>query len=426
MASLVLPGLLRAADVPVHTTIHATTAARSCVIFVGADLAVEADGRFWPIDGVEGSALVSQAGEIPTRIPLDRKAFSFTFEPVLKVSAQSAQILDWKNEPTYSVARDPGRRWLASQALAATSTMDSARTANILAAREAAASDQRAAVMNDTTAPAGTQQGTLAEIDGRAAQDTAPDVSTPDLQVGDADDPEFKRSRAQQVANADEETDVATRTGDYDALEVSFRIVTAQPLVAPYAIAVVEYYRPDPNDPRRYRRVLAENLPKNVLKQTAGEQVVRLRRSGFPIGYRLSTVSLHLYDQGREVATNLSERRTPVTRTEAIQFIVVDHVARHRDANAPVELIEAFVEPSAQARLQARAGSTRAGGGGTAYVRVSRDGVPEGVFRDSLCAQPWPDPAATRDLLTLRFKPEVVAGKAVSAVAVLRLCAPAD
>jgi len=56
---------------------------------------------------------------------------------------------------------------------------------------------------------------------------------------------------------------------------------------------------------------------------------------GFPAGAELEGYRVALYSNSQEVATNLSARRTEVTRDEALIFLITDYLAGHPGATLP-------------------------------------------------------------------------------------------
>ncbi|MCF3651669.1 hypothetical protein [Synoicihabitans lomoniglobus] len=385
-------------------SIQQTVASRSApdsrpyLLFLGADLAVKAEDTWWKIDGVERDWFLSHVGELPTRIPMNRPGFEFTFEQALKVSANLATLGDVVAKSDYTRLNDPGRRWLESQALAISGIDAEVNAATRKLRALNAAAEQRQAVLNNPNSDPLVVAAVLQE----PAPDTAGamrDLSTAVQGMGSEQfDPSFYARRKAETEGSGEQ---------HDALRLRFTLSPRHDLVDPYALIYVEFAVADPAEFRAHRRVFAEPLR----PMTAGETAkVDLLKGGFPPGFTFDHVRVHLFDAGREVPTNQSERRTPVTREETFQFLVLDHVSRHRTAksDAPAELMKELLTPEGRAALNAL--------DVVCFGRVTADGRLAGLFHDAAGTRPWPDADTGAALQDLRFKPTVVAGEAVATI----------
>src|SRR5690606_11046771 len=62
---------------------------------------------------------------------------------------------------------------------------------------------------------------------------------------------------------------------------------------------------------------------------------VRILQAGLPAGFELIDTDIYLFNRGEEIATNLSERRIDLTLEEVRQYLMLDHVANHRNETLP-------------------------------------------------------------------------------------------
>lgn len=62
---------------------------------------------------------------------------------------------------------------------------------------------------------------------------------------------------------------------------------------------------------------------------------LEMTRSGLPEKFEVISVDLHLFREGHELATNLSEKQLPLTKEEALQYLAVDRMAQHRGETLP-------------------------------------------------------------------------------------------
>jgi hypothetical protein len=139
-------------------------------------------------------------------------------------------------------------------------------------------------------------------------------------------------------------------------------------------------------------------------------RTVTVRQGGFPPGYELVRSEVHLYAEGKEIGTNVAERSLRLTREEAHQYLVMEHIAGHKGDTLPpamaLGLTVADLAPSVDAaRLQ-----------DVIYVKVNAEGVPLGAFHDADLIKPA-GPAVERLVAVARFLPALRRGKAVDGVA---------
>lgn len=135
---------------------------------------------------------------------------------------------------------------------------------------------------------------------------------------------------------------------------------------------------------------------------------------GFPAGAELKGYRVALYSEGQEIATNLSSRRTEVTRDEAVMFLVVDYIAKHPNETrppAPILMVprSAFVAQVGSAPLDQ-----------VIYARVGKDGRIIRLSTDAAGVSMLPStlsPAIDK----IAFVPALEKGKPVEGVAKLKL-----
>jgi len=194
-------------------------------------------------------------------------------------------------------------------------------------------------------------------------------------------------------------------------MEVSFDVTSPQPLTDAYVVVLARYH--DPAQPKDTARnwICAESLG----RVTDPPRRVHILQGGFPRGFELEQVTVHLFDHGRETASNVAERRIALTRDEAFQFMVVDYFATRKDATLPPTLAMGRLSTERRARLSA--GEL----GQTYFVRVNKDGLPRGAFRDEACTRRADGAALDAVFADGRFRPALVKGQPVDGVARMSL-----
>jgi hypothetical protein len=214
-----------------------------------------------------------------------------------------------------------------------------------------------------------------------------------------------------QVYNMDAQSVVAGVNASremYDAIRLSFEVTSEKDLAQPYyaVIALLRERDSKPGQVRKWAYVkslgpMSAGVPKNVM----------VYRGGLPPGYIIEGCEVHLYNEGEEVATNLSRKRVPLTDDEALQFRIIEYVGANKGRTLPAT--PATTTLAREVRMSLTADQL----GGTCYVRVARDGRVAAAFHDAAGRQPLHDPALESALQTLRFKPALEAGKPVESIA---------
>jgi len=196
-------------------------------------------------------------------------------------------------------------------------------------------------------------------------------------------------------------------TGD-NALDIACELSTPRATHNTYALVVTEFREANGGNPSYTVHVepIGELGPK--------PRQVTLTQDGLPPGFMLGKVSLHLYSDSLELATNLSEDRVDLTAEDALHYLVLCYVASHtKDSLAATPL--SIVLPSGFKRQAVAADLER-----TLYVKVGADGVVQGLSAapDNLVAvDPYVDSAVRK----FRYNPALKEGKPVDSIVELRL-----
>jgi hypothetical protein len=208
------------------------------------------------------------------------------------------------------------------------------------------------------------------------------------------------------VADAVGAEQIELARGLFDAVSVRFDVSAARPLQKPYVLLLLRYHEKGQEAGAPKSLVYAQALP----KVDGNPRQVHLSRAGLPPGYTLDDVTVHLYDGGAEIATNLARKRLGLSADEAFQFAIVEYIEAHRGATLAPVLATKGLPATVRARF-ASAGAAQA------YVKVGRNGQPLGAFADAECRTKLGDAELESALLTLRFNPALKEGRAVEGVA---------
>jgi hypothetical protein len=142
---------------------------------------------------------------------------------------------------------------------------------------------------------------------------------------------------------------------------------------------------------------------------------VSVREGGFPPGFVVDKLEVHLYQNGLEIATDLSENRAPLTRDEAHDYFVINHVNRHKKDTLPARV--ALTKMPEDWATHPKDDAFRK----TYYVKVDPTGHPVGSFEDEACETKVADAYYAGVLKDMLFLPALEQGKAVDGVARVKL-----
>jgi hypothetical protein len=367
-------------------------AEKTHVLYMGLDLSVMQEKKFHRVENVEGSEFVIRvAGEnrfVRTRLQRNE----LKLDPELKLSPLSVRLDDLQGGPGYTPANDPNLKFDARSGAAG-----GAQAANDISTAAAAEITQTIEVIRANGDALGRLPGLEHELERQNgfAQSSGSQMSSDYSSIG-------HRANERELELAE---------GNFDLVDISFRISSPVPLDRPYLVAVVEFQSRDAKPGETSTLVHAKALD----PLDATPRYVRIREGGLPIGFKFLRYEVHVYNRGREVATNASPKRVELTRDEARQYLLLEYLGEHKDATVPASAVPASLPATVRTSLQP--GQLQR----VVYVQVAKDGSPLGVFADEACRHPLDDPELVSALAGAFFKPALAKGKPVDGVARLRL-----
>jgi hypothetical protein len=345
--------------------------ARTHTLFMGADFDVQSNKVFHRVQDVSGGSFVIKVNGEEVLVPMNQAPVEFRIQQSLKLTENSATIGDLKGERAYSPANDPVKKFVREQPGGATHLQSSqAAMGSTMAQRDLG-------IAKSSGSPA----NIVAQV-----QQQANSVSASYSSALSAEGSDFNNVGSYSAKLQEE---LAKKL--FDAMDVTFEVASPQPLNSPYVVIVAQYRERDerPGIPRK----------------------VRLLQGGLPPGFELLNFKLHLYDRGQELATNVADKRVPLTRDEAFLYLKIDYVSSHKEATLPPTAAMGKLPADLRSRL------TSAQFAHTFFVKVSKDGLPGEVFLDEACAQKADDSYLLSVIRDIRFNPALDKGRAVDGVA---------
>jgi hypothetical protein len=284
-------------------------APRDHVIFVGLDLTLGSSKASGQLVDIERHSARLKTPEGITRISLS-SVNAVSMARQMRIGRGMVNLTDLQAEQTFTPTVDPKR-------LALEQTMD------VSYAQEqrtvAAMSQLSIAETQSSSSPDGAQ--VLLENQARARNEV-------DAAVNDA------RGLLGNAGSAVHQAGTRNSVAKSDAFRVSFSAASAMPVPGAFAAFVVKFRVPGvPGEPTTFIRF--SELPE------IGPQPRNLSVTctGLPPGYEVESYEIHLYDGQGELATSLSDKAVTVTRTEAVQYLLLRDQLENKHASLPPRII---------------------------------------------------------------------------------------
>jgi hypothetical protein len=376
-------------------------------LFQGTDLSVGTKGDLHPVWDVSGGAWVVRIGGQPVVVSAKDGPVGMKIAVGLKLTDTSGTISNLRAVGAYTPQNDPYTKFTKQMSEAAANYAEdqaAMNAANSLMDQATGLAEQVAATnpggppvgspgaSANNFASAGVAQQAMITATNRVNEANAATGAMPGIAVG-----------AKTVFDPDGER--------YDAMDVRFDVSSVKPLEQPYIVLIGKFHD---------RNAAAGTLQNWIYAQAlervdSSARTIHILRGGLPPAYQMKEFSVHLYDNGREVATNLSTKVQAFTRDEAFDYIKSRYLSSHKGATLPAAPALGDFPDDLKARI------AQGQFGQPLYLKISSDGIPTGAFADALCSRPVDDPYVETILRGLRYKPALDNGTPVEGVATLNL-----
>jgi hypothetical protein len=370
-------------------------------LFMGADFAVALNAESYPVWDVSGNSWVIKVKGQQVLVSTKGAPIQVRTSPGLKVTEVSASIENMKTERSFSAGNDPYTKFTMQTNRAASDMFESQSAtdlgnamtteATVVGLRLAGPQNGNVPIVGDPNANGFEGGGKLANLAAHAvAGANVAAGASPGMAVG---------------ANA------AVDTESYDAMDVRFDVSAGKPLDHPYVVLVGRYRGKNGSSGAIRNWISAQALG----RIDSNPAKIHILTGGLPRGFESNGIELHLYNDGQEVATNISSKRVQLTRDDAFEYVKMDYVSNHKGATLPAV--------PAMGNLPADLPSRLAGGQYSQpfYVKVSKDGLAARAYVDEACSQPVNDSYIDAVIRNIRFNPALDEGKPVEGVVTLKL-----
>lgn len=389
-----LPPLLQGADEEPKPA-----PAKTHVLFMGADLAVQRDKRYHRVEDVEGSEFKIRIGKKEFFVPTRNRATGLKVDHGLKLAHTSVVLDGLQSGPSYTPLNDPVRKFNAASGAAG----GAAAVRDLAYGRMISAEISLAAATNSlANTPEGSSSRPFVEAAFEAA--TA-EYAAGGLQAESGN--EFVLSEEFNTAAHANRMKLEEAEGNYDAMEVSFKVSSPVELDDPHMIVLFKFQERDAKPGEEGMLIHAKSLDPIGPKP----KYIRVREGGLPRGFKYVGCTVHIYNRGEEVATNVSPNRVELSRAEAQQYLIIEHLGANKGATLPASAVRGTLpRPRRQALSLDQLNRL-------CYAKVAPDGSLLGVYLDESCHQPLDDTGALAALGDVFFNPALDQGKPVEGVA---------
>jgi hypothetical protein len=377
------------------------TSAKPYVLFMGADLDVQRDKKFHRVEDVVGSELKIKIGQKEFFVPTRNRSTGLKVSHSLKLTGEVAQLDGLEAGPSYTPANDPRLKFARESGAAggAAAVQDQAYGRMIAKGMDMAVAGQNAEYAKGSSFEAAA---------AKAYEDEQVKFQQAMDQAGAASD--MMRSSQFNTAQYADEMQRALAEGNYDAMEVSFKISSPVELDDPYMVILFKFQPRDAKPGEESMLIHAESLDPIGPKP----KYIRVRQGGLPRGFKFLESKVHIFNRGEEVATNTSAKRVELSREEAQQYLLIEHLGANKDATVPAAVVAGTL-PRTRLKTLSLDRINR-----TYYARIGPDGAVRGLYADESCHVQIDDADTFAVLNMAFFKPALVKGKPVEGVARVR------
>lgn len=326
---LVIAGLLGTSFLPAEGE-------KNYRVFVGVDLLVDKDDAKIPVENLrKHDIIVSPANGSSIKM---KEVSSFGWARTLKASRAPITITDFEEGRAFSLANDKAMQYMQTQNNMAGYQQE--RTDYIKAEAGSARIMQGAAIQVQSNIARASSQGMVVDQSSAATQQSFLENSSTDLADANlAMTDRFFTGDSITIDSTilDKATGVAGNNGE-DILELTFQIASLVPIADAYVVVM---------------GVVTQKAEEGItiFHQNIGAigpepRKVKIRKLGFDPGFTIADVNLHVYTNGKEIATNRSEKNFALTRDQAREFILLSHIAEHPRENVDAQPVWTLAPPA--------------------------------------------------------------------------------
>ncbi len=204
------------------------------------------------------------------------------------------------------------------------------------------------------------------------------------------------------------QTDARKRTTgnqESDLVRVSFGLASPQPLLTPFVFLIARFHEKGSREAKYWF------YGKRIDPVREQEAKVDILRARFPVGCEIENMVVHVFNEGSECGTNLSENRIALSEESAFQYLTFQYLSAHQSDTTKPSVAIADLSPYDITCL------TQMSKKRPCYAKVDAQGRVTGVYDDAACTKPPKETALPTIVAKIRFFPALNAGKPVDGIA---------
>jgi hypothetical protein len=402
--------------------------AKPYVIFMRTDVSVEQNKQLYPIKDVSGRAFIVSKDGQKMEVPMVGAPHKIEFQYALTLARATASLTDLKSERAYSPGTDP--RMVRQREAAMTNAVlgDNASLAEAQFIKNTQGGFFGYPDRAGSMVPRGTVGGPGGQGQGQASAGMAAGQAASAGRAAPVDwrvppnpameDPAFAAFSRMNQADTMISTDLAQGYGgrlraesdlalqQFDAVHVSFEFSSKVYLEKPYLVVITRFHAPEDAPGVARSGIFAKAL------DAIGSQPAKIDvlHGGFPPGFEIEDLEVHLYSDGREIPTDVARKCVPLSTDDAFEYLKIEYLNGHKEDT--LLATPALGLPDKSERLKLSPNQWKA----DYYAKVSKDGVPLGTYLDEACRQPVDDLVATL-AQNVRYYPAMEKGQPVEGIA---------
>ena len=376
--------------------------AKPYVLFMRTDVSVEQGKKLYQIKDVSGRNFIIKVNGQKVEVPMAGNPHNLEFKHGLTLARSSAALTELESGRAYTPGRDPKMKHQREAVLAEAVLGDNASLAQGQYIR--ALNKDNILLNSDARAADGTPirgaADTAAKLDAISAASAATAVQA----QGQAETLRQSDMTSGAFAHLAAQSEMAQEL--FDAVEVRFQVSSPVYLEKPYVVVITRFRARDDKPGAARNAVYAKAL------DTIGSKPTRIEilHGGFPLGFEIEDLQVHLYNEGKEVPTNFAQNRVALTRDEAFEYLKIEYLGNHKGET--LVATPALGLPDKEERLRLTPNLWNP----VYYAKVSKDGVPSATFADEACSQPVDDIVGAL-AQNVRYYPAIEKGKPVEGTA---------
>ena len=384
------------------------TAAKPYVLFMRTDVSIEQNRKLYPLKDVSGQTFIIAVKGRPVAVPMSGESHKIEFQHALTMAGTSASLTGLESGRAYTLRQDPKMKRQREAATAEAVVGDNSALANGQLSR-GLGKDYIALNTEDKNPFTGAPVGSFDQELAKRLADNSAALATKSTQLeNQAEDLRRSNITSGAFSHLAAENDMQQEL--VDAVEVRFEVASPVYLEKPYVVVITRFHARDDKPGVARNAVYAKALDAIGAKPAR----VELLHGGFPPGFEIEELQVHLYNEGREIPTEVAQKRVPLSRDEAFEYLKIDYFRDHKAGT--VAATPAVGRPDRQEMLRLGPKLVAA----AYFVKVDKSGRPGGVYADEDCSQPV-DATVAALAGAVRYYPALENGKTVDGVARLVL-----